>query len=588
MPRLPNGLSALVAVLARSIASLWCITAVVWALFPRMTAVEHVTGGHTGPTNLPWTFEETGANNRLEVTLPVRWVTPTRWNVRPDNTLTALRVNGSEVPLSRAEPQAGLSDWQHGFDIDLGPWLHPGENHLEMIVDNSGGPGGITLRPRMGWRPLLLAAGLMPWLWTLARMLRIRRIETRILGAALVVLSWYWAATPWFERYYDVKRCGEGGHLDYVIYVAQHHVLPPPNEGWQFYQPPAYYEGGALAWRWAEWLGVSGPEMLQAYAVALWLVFLTASAAAIELTLRRPRWARAIATAAVALWPSGVLAGPRIGNDLSLYAVAGVGTYFMIRWWRGQERRHLAGMALSVAASLSCKGTGVALLAAALALLGLRLLRRGGWRALRPSLEAMATAATMVAGALLGVARNVSYWRQGKLSSWLVSNVGSLDPDLRVPNDLRAYVPFDVPTFLAEPWMSSRDDASGRRNFWNYFLRSSLSGEFRFEGKLHEAIALVWGGLLLGLVLVLVAGLIARRPTLSALWRDAPLYALGGAWVSSLVMARILYPFSCQSDFRYVVPVVVPFVIACARGRWLGLGLLSVMAASSALFFVTL
>jgi hypothetical protein len=575
-------------VIARSFASLLSVSLALWVIYPRIEAVEHVKGGRSGPTHLPWTFGETGENNQLDLTLAVHWGTPTRWKIRPDDILTLLRVNDEEVPLSAAQPQEGLRDPQRGFEIDLGPWLHHGDNHVEMVVTNTGGPGGIAMRPLVGWRFVLLAAGLLPWLWALARVFRLRRLETRILGAALLVLCSYWAATPWYERTYDVKRYGETGHLDYVIYLAENARLPPPQAGWQYYQPPVYYAVGALAWRWAGRLGISGPETLQAYSLALWLVFLTASVAALKLTLRRSAWVLGLAIAALALWPSGVIDAVRIGNDLALYATAAVATYFMVRWWRGHRRRHLAGMALSVAAAFLCKSSGVALLAAAFVLLGLRILRGGRWRELGPWLETLLAAATMLSGATLGVARNVWYWKQGKLSSWLVANIGGLDASLRVPDDLRQYIPLDVPVFLCEPWVNSRNDATGRSNFWNYFLRSSLSGEFSFEGKLHEGIATLWGVLLLALAVALLLRLYARRPRLTALWRDAPWWSLGLLWLASAIAARHTYAFSCQSDFRYVAPAIVPFVLACARGGWVMRGLLSIVVASSFVFFMSL
>ncbi|MGH7435438.1 MAG: hypothetical protein ACRENE_07170 [Polyangiaceae bacterium] len=588
--RLPPPLGTLVL----SLVSLLSLTLALLVVYPRTEAVEHVTGGHSGPTNLPWSFRETGEENQLDLTLPHRPGGPTRWNIRPDDILTALTVNGRDVPLGLAKPQSGLKDWQCGFDIDLAPWLHLGDNRLELTVTNTGGPGGITMRPLLGWRPLLLAAGLLPWLWTLARMFRLRLPETVILGFVVVILCWYWGSTQWYERTYDVKRYGEGGHLDYVIYLAERARLPPPYEGWQYYQPPGYYAVGALAWRWAKWVGISGPEILQGYSLSLWIVFVTASVAALELTLHRPRWVLWLSTAALGLWPSGVISALRIGNDLAMYAVAGVATYYMCLWWKGRRRRHLVAMSLWIGAVFLCKTSGAALLASGLALVGLWLLRHGRWRRRLPWLEALAAAAVMGAGVLLGLARNIGYWRQGKLPGLLVSNIAGLEASLRVPNDVRNFIPLDVPVFLTEPWMSTRSDATGRANFWNFFLRSSLSGEFSFPGKLHVTMSLVWGAMLLWLLsILLLRPFVARlsfatwRAAIASQWRDAPWYALGFFWVASAFAARWGNAYSCVSDFRYVVPALVPFVLACARGGWVARGLLCFAALSSVVFFVS-
>jgi hypothetical protein len=583
-PRLRRVISGL----ALAILGLVTLSLATRVVYPRMEAVEHLAGGHTGPVNNPWKFDEVTEGNRIEVTLPLRWGTPTRWNIRPDDLLTLLRVNDRTVPLSEAQPRAGIHDWERGFVIDLSRWLERGDNRVEMTVTNKGGPGGVTMRPILGWRALLVAAAFAPWLFVLSGIFRLSRIEIAVLGAAVAVCCWYWGATLWFERAYDTKFYGGGGHLDYVIYIAEHLRLPAPNEGWQYYQPPLYYVLGAFAWRWGEWVGTSGPEALRALSLCLWLVFVISSVAAMKLALRPSPWVRAAVTAALALWPSAVLAAPRIGNDLALYAASGLATYFMVRWWRGQKVEHLVGMAASIAASFTCKGTGVALLAAAALLVAARLSTRRRWRKKDSWVTAVAAGAIMASGATLGLARNLWYWKQGKLSGWFVSNIPTLDANLRVPNGFRAFVPFDVPVFLSEPWLDSRNDATGRANFWNYFLRSSLSGEFRFDGALHTWIALAWGALVLALVLGLVRRPFGRRPPVVSLWRDAPWYALGFFWVASSVSARATYPFSCGSDFRYVLPVLVPFLVACGRGRSVSLALLALVSVSSAVFYVSL
>jgi len=576
------------AVTTVGIAVLGCVTLslALWTVYPDLPAVGHLASGRAAPTTLPWSFSETGNGNRLDLTLRVRWGTPRRWRMIPDDHFVSIRVNGELVSLSDVPP-AALDDYQQGFVLDLGRWLHDGENHLVFVVDNRGGVGGLTMRPAPSWRNLLLVAGLLPWLLALARAFRLRRVQTIVLGGALVVLCWYWSATAWNQRSYDVKGFGETGHIDYVVYVAEHGSLPPLDQGWQYYQPPLYYEGAALTWRLARRCGISATDALQAYSLVLWLVFLSASAGALRLTLRRSLVSLALATAALALWPSAILHSVRIGNDVGIYAVAAVCTWFMLRWWRGGRRRDLFGMAISVAVAFGVKSSGLALLTTATALVGLRALRHARWRRPEVRAESVAAVGVMLGGVALAIIRNYRYWRLGKVSGLLVCNIGGLDDNLRAHDELMTFIPLDVPTFLASPWMSSRDDATGRRNVWNYLLRSSLSGEFSFEGSLHVAIALLWGVLLLGLIILLLLRTYRHRPSLASLWRDAPWVLLSLAWIGSLLSLRALSPIPCQADFRYIVPALVPFVLACTRGGRLPQALLAAMALSAAVFFVT-
>ncbi len=556
-------------------------------VYPRLTAAQHLAGGYSGRVEMPWLFGEISRGNRLSVSMPVNWLTPRRWHITPDDRLTALSINGQAVPLEGVRP-GGLSDWRYGFDIDLSPWLHRGDNQLEFVVDNYAWYGSLGLDPRPGWRSLLLAAALLPWLLALARAFRLSRWQTALLGAALLVLCCYWEATPWTLRNYDVKRFGETGHLGYVEYVATHLALPSPGQGWEYYQPPLYYIGGALVWRWAQWLGLPEAQALQALALALWLVFLAASMATLRLALRRSPAVLGVASAALLLWPAGIIHGLRIGNDPPLYAAAAAATWFMFRWWRGGRRRHLLAMAACIALALLCKGSALALPAAAAALIALRLLRAGGWRQARHWIDAGAATALMTAGLLLSLGRNFYYWRHGEISNWLIGNIGSLDADLRVPNQLRYFLPLDIPVFLSTPWLDTRVDATGRANFWNFLLRSALSGEFSFEGTLHRVIAIIWGVVLLWLLALLLMRAAALRWSAATLWREAPWIVLSALWLLSVVAARINYPFSCESDFRFILPVLLPFIIACGRGGRVAQTLLLSMALSSTLFFITL
>ena len=572
---------------ALAFSSLLGLSLVLWLVFPRQTATQQLAHGYSSPVVMPWSFGEISNGNRLSVHLALHWFSPRRWNIIPDDRLTALSVNGQAVPLDHVRPD-GLSDWRRGFDIDLSPWLHSGDNQLDFTVDNYWANGGIVLRPLPGWRTPLLAASLLPWLLALARVFRLRRSQTLILGAALLLLACYWGATHWNVRNYDVLGYGSSGHLGYVGYVAHHLSLPPPNEGWEYFQPPLYYIAGAALWRWAEWLGLPPAEALQGLALAFWLLFLTASAASLRIGLRRSPAALGLATAALALWPSGIIHSLRLGNDPPFYAAAAVATWFMLRWWRGGRRRHLYGMALAVAAAMLCKSSASAVLAAAAVLIGLRLLRHERWCRLRPWSEAAAAGAIMGAGVALSLGRGLWYWWHGRIANWLISSISTLDDNLRVPNGFRYFIPLDIPVFLTSPWVDSRDDATGRTNFWNFLLRSSLSGEFQFDGHVQRIVAWGWGALLLGLLFLLPARLRLLRWSPAPLWREAPWIALSLLWLASILTVRITYPFSCQSDFRFIVPVLVPFLIACVRNGTTARLMLSLIAAGSAVFFITL
>lgn len=561
------------------------LSATLRLLYPHSPAVEQLSSGHTEAVEMPWRFWEATSGDRLLLQLQVNPFTSRVWTIIPDDHLAVLRINGQAVPIDKV-PLGGLNDWRNGFKIDLSPWLHNGSNELEFVVDNYLGVGGIVFRPVLGWRRLLVFGALLPWLVLLARAFRLNRVQIVILCGSLAVLCCYWSATSWTSRNYDVKLLGESGHIGYVETVAEALALPRPDQGWEYFQPPLYYVAGALVWRWAQWLGINPPEGLQAFAVILWLVFLTASAGTLRLALRRRPDALAVATAAVGLWPDGVINSARIGNDSALCAGAAVASWFMLRWWRSGKRSHFVWMAVFIAASLLCKSSAMVLVAACGGLLAVRLLSNR--RRLRVLTDAALAGGIIAAGMVLSLGRNVYYWSHGRMANILDPSVAILDANLRVPNSLRNYLPLDVPVFLSMPWVDSRDDATGRTNFWNYLLRSSLSGEFSFDGTWHRRIAIFWGVALLWLVVLVLVRLFDRPFPLAASWRNMPLTLLGALWLLSILTLRFMHPFSCHQDFRLVYPLLVPFILLCVRQGQMPQRLLWAISLGSAAFFVSL
>ena len=558
-----------------------------WATQPRLTAAPVDATGVQGSITLPWRFSGEPANRtiRVQTRLHAPWLLG-HWRIVPDDELLELRVNGQQVNLGNIPPER-LRDWNQGFGIDLSPWLKTGENSFEMRIRNDGGNGGLNLKSSPGTIALLiLALPFVIFLTALNTLLPLTAGQRCILFLTLVVLLIYWGVTPWETRAYDVGL--PDGHFGYVSRVADTLAIPAPNAGWTFFHPPLYYVLGAIALRAADVLGAARAETLQLLSLGFWLIFLSASAASLRLCLRGKEMQLLIATAAIALWPSGVIHSIRISNDLPAYACAALAAYFMLRWWKSRRRRALIGMTLCCVLSVLFKTSAVAIIAAGGALLGWRVLfpgREGRHVALgRSAFFALAC----VAGLALSLANNILYYLRGQLSGWMVGNTDGLDARLHVPADIKAFIPLDIPTFLTTPWTSAWDDAAGRLNFWNYLLRNSLSGEFSFNGQAQRIIALGWGAMLLLLCALTLWQLAHTLRTGSMAYRQRPLLLLAFFWLASLISLRIQAPFSCSNDFRYIVPILLPAVVFCVASGRVARVMLVLIGLSSAYFFASL
>ncbi|GAA5164383.1 hypothetical protein [Viridibacterium curvum] len=563
------------------------LTVAFWLCWPRMTATGEA-GGQISKTDLPWVFHTVGSGNRLTIDMQVGWLTPRTWQIIPDDNLRAMFINGQVVSFAGVR-EGGLTDYTRGFDIDLGPYLQRGPAVIVFQVDNGGGDGGISFRPRMGfWHALVFAAGFLPLLFGLSRCFGLRKLQIFIIALSLLVICSYWMATPWQVRTHDAA--GVDGHYGYVAWVAQNLALPSPMQGWTFYHPPVYYTLGAVVWRWAHWLNLPAAEMLQAFSIALWLIFLTATAGTLRRALRGRYVALATATLALAFWPSGIIHAIRLGNDSALFASAGVAGWFAIRWWQGRRRDDLVYMALTCAIALLCKSNAIALCAALGALVLSTALRRNRRKRRSAMLDTTLFGGLVLSGLFASFVVRVYYYLQGAIPNWLISNTGSLHSGLLVPVNLKSFLPLDVPTFLTMPWMAPFDDASGRANFWNYLLRSSLSGEFAFPDALQGAVAYAWGALLLGLFLsfFLVSSWRAAGCSARALYRVRPFVLLGITWLASLVALRIMTPYACSNDFRYVLPVLLPALLFWSQAGRLQRIALLLISLGSAVFFLGL
>lgn len=532
----------------------------------------------------PWEFSSPNVERTARIVIRHGLASPGKWRIIPDDNLLAFSINDQRFPLEQVAP-GQLRDYRRGFVANLAPILKPGDNVLEFTVSNSEGPGGITLQPEPGPTSIaLLCLSLLPLAWGLARFFRVTRRQYLVLSLALLPLVTYWVYTPWTERSHDVA--GLGGHLDYIRWIAENLSLPETKDGWTFYHPPLYYILGAPLWKWAAWLGIDSGVAMQAYSLVLWLIFLAASAGTIRLALRSLPWHGMLATLALVLWPSGIMHAIRIGNDVGFYALAALAFYYGLRWWQNHRRSALIAAAICAALLIWTKSNGLVVLASLGILLAWRCIRPH--RSFRTALTDMGVFCALAGGAmLLNLSDNIYLYLQGESSNWLISNVVSLDERLRVPVALQYFIPLDLPAFLATAWLDPWNDASGRQNFWNYLLRSALSGEFSFGGKLQTGLSYVWGCLLillLGRILLvakwrhLVDGDWLQR---NALWLvSVPL------WLAGLLVLRIQTPFACSNDFRYILPVLLPFVILSVGSGAFARYLLAGICVSSWVFFL--
>lgn len=386
------------------------------------------------------------------------------------------------------------------------------------------------------------------------------------LGFALRLL--YLRATPFQTRGHDID-----GHIEYIEYLLKHHALPKNDAGFSFYHPGLYFILAALQWKVLEALHAARGAILvslQVQSVVWELGYAALAVAAGRLWIRElPEDGfgqglmsrRAITTlyaVLVVLWPSTMMHSVRIGNDDLVYLFFGASFYFTTKWWFDGRDRDLTLAAVSAAFGVVTKTNALVLFVILAILIAVRLALVEKER--RPLAFVQRGWVTVGLGVLsFGVALGTAVRDAiaGTRPSVLIGN--SVSTKLLVGNRAENYLWFDVPTFVSHAFMNPWGDAEGRQWFWNYLLKSALSGEFRFDSIPVWNIAVCVSIVFLFLLAYVVGGLLAGEGGGRVRWLPVTLTA--AVLVASLAALRARHPNACSNDFRYILPVLTPFLL---------------------------
>lgn len=497
-----------------------------------------------------------------------------RFRIYPDDEIHHLTVNGKPVSLDSFSIE-DRRNYGSGFVIDITQLIPNEINVIEADLSNASNPAGFRIESTNRLTNIKLFAiyiALIILVIALSRHLHITKVQLFLLFLSLALSTLYLSKTDERTRTFDVFE--GGGHKDYIEYLIDHHKLPIPGDGWEYHQPPLYYLTAAIAKQLAPIDSkVSGELWGQLFALFLWTLFLTSSLATLNFSLRKHQTALLLASVALCLWPSGIIHSIRIGNDLGVYACYGLAFFYTIRWWKKRDSATLFWASLWMAASLLSKSNGLAVAGVLGVLVLLHIYSSARKKHLFQQNKTKLIRDVAIAGGLfscailLNFADNVKHYLDGTSEDWLLSNVSEMiNPGLKVNNEIKNYIIFDSATFLEQPFISTWEDKYGRQYFWNFVLRSSLSSEYFFNGRWMELWGIINGVLLLMMIAGAFIFYLQKQPQTS--WNKIKRLSYKNApWIMALVFPfilllayRIKVPLSCNTDFRYIYPVIVPIL----------------------------
>jgi hypothetical protein len=524
-------------------------------------------------------------------------------------------ADGSSSPVNfpHVTLTPGNTVLEYAFTIRKGPLTQPSvDNAIVARVLNRSGVGGLDVRadPHDGRSVLELLAATAAFLVAVAgamRRLRFRWSTVAIWVCLLGVRLAYLTVTPFSVREHDV-----GGHLEYIEAIVKRGWVPRSSEGYLFYHPPLYYVVAAVQWKLLSLAGVTRDAILrslQAQSLLYELGFVVLSIATAKLWLDRipdedfgPRLTSragltALFSVLLLVWPSTVIHSVRLGNDDLTYLLFAATLYFASRWWLGSRDRDLYIAGAFAGLGMVTKTNSLLLFA----VLGVLFVVRLAFvdrerRAMTYVRRAWPIGAFFVGSAAVALGGAVVETLSGKRPSLLVGNAGGITALLDVGNRADNYLWFDLGTFVTQAFTSPGDDAKGRQWFWNYAFKTGLFGEFTFAHPVLWNLAVLLSITFLLLVVLAVIGLAIGR---ASEWLDElPLLVVVGLLTLGLAYLRMSMPKACSNDFRYILPVIAPFlylvvkaVIVYRRRGWTRLARVTcalgwAFALLSAAFFV--
>ncbi len=515
--------------------------------------------GQTGKTvALPYSLKTPGSQRlHLEATLTRRFFSTTRLRIIPDDCIASLQINGKPIDVSRL---SGRCDWAHGTELDLAPYLENGKNRLQVDIRKKDGVGGINLfavpdlyHPFHMLFQFFAMLGLAGWIIFVAKK-RLPLSLSVLLAASAVLQLHYLSYTDYSTRTFDLLI--STGHLDYIKMIVDHLRLPNPTQGWEYHQPPLYYLAAAAVYALFSYLPILDPlTALQLLSLFLFTVFLYYALRILSLLISDKKVLLA-SSVLLLFWPSGIIHSVRIGNDILFFTLFASGLFAILQWQLKGAK--LWPPLLLASLALITKANGIILFGMVGILILTQLYRTKDAKTFfKQTAVALLFFVTAFA---VNFADNIYYALISNTSDWLVSNVvNTINSRLYVANDAFHYLYFDLKTYLKEPFINPWDDRYGRQFFWNYLLKSSLFSEFFFHAK--STVATIMGALSLLVFGYISLGLATARKQKETLVMALALFLS----IAALLVYRIKIPVACNTDFRYIYPVIIPMAYFYGR-----------------------
>ena len=357
-----------------------------------------------------------------------------------------------------------------------------------------------------------------------------------------------------------------GGHIGYICYLFEHNWRLPdfnPTTVWSFYHPPLHHYLAAIV---AKLSLVCGTDMAQAMENVQFLtVFYGLCTLLISYKLLKKfkltGFSLFLPYALLCFHPSLVMLSGSINNDALCLLLTLVTAYIALLWYEKPSMKCICLLALTFAATVLTKMSGL-LLAPAVAFLFLAKLwkERQQWKSY--FIQFITFGVICVPLALSFSIRNLILWH---VNPFFTLDLGDY---MYTGNNILERVFLIYKEQLASPFViynvTPSNGLSVDRNIILYLLKTSLYGDKFFLAADSPLIWMAWILHVVNLLLILISFICLivevvrmllaafKEKSLFPYIKECFLCLLYGSSFGSYIMFCFKYPNSCSQDFRYM------------------------------------
>lgn len=345
------------------------------------------------------------------------------------------------------------------------------------------------------------------------------------------------------ERTYDVYR-DKWGHLDYIKYIAQNFALPPVNEC-QTYHPPVHHIIAAFALDIGK--AFTQRELFEYKLIQLVMVLLSSLTLMLFYKILKELNCSSImiltAVSLFAFHPTNIYFSSRINNDNTLLFFYTLAFYFLIKWANTHRLKDIILLSLTAALAVLTKFSGV-MLVPLIAMTFTTVLKKNRSERGRYLKQYCIFGLVFVPLAMSYQVRNYVLFNQG------FGYVPSLGKGF-IPT-LYNLIFIPVYDILQHPF--NNGGLNGGEFFMEFFLKSSLFGEWQYPGL--ERIARPMLILAAAIALVILLSIVLPQKSMAVNHRYVFLLNLLVPILLEMKL-RTDMPVACSQDFRYAAPVLI-------------------------------